>query len=243
MLNWLLYDSPADTFVFQKNDAQSTIMKNIIDTFSTSYPGLISYSGSSVEVSAGTAKIDFSHDKMFDALKKVANTTTYWWSIDNNGVLQFHPKTGGAIPVTHILTVGKDIELLEAEENSERIVNRYIFKYAGGSVNVSNDASSQALNGIREFYQDRSSDVPNDAPSISSAGSAYISQNKDAKRRIRIVVNSKYDIDSIRAGHFVTVRNFDYTISFLQIVRIEYNMDTVNLELEELRSVAQEILS
>lgn len=72
--------------------------------------------------------------------------------------------------------------------------------------------------------------------------STHIAQNKDTKKRIRIVVNNKYDIDSIQAGHYVTVRNIDYSISFLQIVKLEYNMDRVTLELEQFRSFAQEIL-
>lgn len=76
-----------------------------------------------------------------------------------------------------------------------------------------------------------------------SAGDAYIADNKDVKKRIKMVVNSKYDIDSIQAGHFVTVRNIDYPISFLQIVRLEYNMDKVILELQQFRSLSQEILS
>lgn len=131
IMSWLYYTS-GGTYEFSKNQAQDLTMEDIIDVFAVKYPGLISYTGSSVEASVGTGDIAFSYDKMLEALKIVADTTTYYWFVDRSGLLQFHPKAGGATPTTHFLTVSKDIELLEVEENSERIVNKYMVKYSGG---------------------------------------------------------------------------------------------------------------
>lgn len=72
-------------------------------------------------------------------------------------------------------------------------------------------------------------------------GASYISKKKDAKRKIRIVVNTEYNIETIRPGDLVTVRNFQYEISSLQIQKIEYNSDRITLELEQITSLAQEI--
>lgn len=81
-------------------------MEDIIDIFSAQYPGIITYtSGTSVEVTASTANIAFDYDKCLDALKKVADTLQWYWTIDGSGVLQFHPNTGGANPVNHYLTI------------------------------------------------------------------------------------------------------------------------------------------
>lgn len=65
-----------------------------MDYFGTLYSSaLITYTGTSVENGA-TSNIAFNYTKCMDAIKNVVDTAVnYWWSIDNNGVLQFHPKT------------------------------------------------------------------------------------------------------------------------------------------------------
>ena len=62
--------------------------------------------------------------------------------------------------------------------------------------------------------------------------SSNLSRKKDLKRKIRIIVNDNYNIETIRPGDLATVRNFDYTISALQIQKIEYNADRIKIELE-----------
>ena len=242
MLSWLYYTTGWTTYTFNKNQAQHLTMKDIIDVFTVKYPALITYNWTSVENSVASWNLAFDYDKMIDAIKTTTETTTYWWSVDRNGLLQFHPKAWWATPTTHYLTISKDIEQLEVEENSEKIVNKYMVKYNWGWPYIASDATSQTNNGLRELYEDKSTDL-NDLTVATSAGDAYISANKDVKKRIVVTVNSEYDIDSIQAGHFVTIRNLDYTISFLQIVRLEYNMDKVRLELQQTRSFADEILS
>lgn len=72
---------------------------------------------------------------------------------------------------------------------------------------------------------------------------AFISQNKDPSKITNVTINSRYDIESIRPGDLLTVRNFDYSISSLQIVRVEYNPDQIKVELESIVSFAKEVLS
>ena len=146
MLTWFYYTS-GGLYTFNKNQAQDATIRDIIDVFSVKYPGLLSYTaGTSVEVSAGTSNVAFNYTKLFDALKNVTGTTDWYWTIDRNGVLQFHPLTGGASPITHKLTVGKDIDRLEVEENSEKVVNKYMVKYPGGSIYTAQDGTSQTAN-------------------------------------------------------------------------------------------------
>lgn len=71
--------------------------------------------------------VSFSYEKCLDSLKKTVALTDYWWTINGTGKLYFQPKSAGT---THYLTFGKDIDSLEIEENSEKIVNEYFLDYA-----------------------------------------------------------------------------------------------------------------
>ena len=158
MLSWLYYTSGA-SYSFGKNQAQHLTMKDVIDVFSVKYPGILSYTGTSVEIPGGTGNVEFNYTKCLDALKKVVDTLQWYWTIDGSGVLQFHPLTGGATPTNHYFTIGRNIESLEVEEKSETIVNKYFIKYAGGLIYTASDATSETNNGLREFYEDKSSSV------------------------------------------------------------------------------------
>ena len=228
-------------YAFNASASQDTTMKAIIDYFSTKYPGLLSYSGTSVEAGS-SVNLAFSYDKCLDALKKTADTSPeWWWSIDNTGVLQYHPITGSIYATTHKVKVGVEVDQVTVEENGEKIVNKYMLKYNGGTY-TQTDATSTTDNGLRELYSDESSSI-NNVGTATIKGDAYISANKNSKRKITIEINSKYDIESVRVGHFITVQNLEYSISNLQIRKLDYNMDRIKVELEESTSLAKEIFT
>lgn len=58
-----------------------------------------------------------------------------------------------------------------------------------------------------------------------------------------IIVTNEYDIESINPGDLVSVRNTDYSINALKVVRTEYSMDRIRVELEEKRSFTQEVFT
>lgn len=148
------------SYAFSASASQDTTMKAIIDYFSTKYPGILSYTGTSVEAGS-SVNIAFSYDKCLDALKKTALTSaTWWWSIDNEGVLQYHPISGSPYATTHKVKVGVEVDRVTVEENSEKIVNIYMLKYNGGTY-TKTDATSITNNGLRELYSDESTSINN----------------------------------------------------------------------------------
>ena len=56
-------------------------------------------------------------------------------------------------------------------------------------------------------------------------------------------MNTEYDYESMKPGDLVTVRNFEYQIQSLQILRIEYSPKNIKLELDSVRSLGQEIFT
>lgn len=129
---------------------------------------------------------------------------------------------------------------ITVEENLEKLVNTYTLTYTGGATTAT-DAASQAAYGIRE-YKETKTEITNGTTATNTAN-AYIAANKEPTRRITLTINSQYDFESIKPGDLVTVRNFDYPISTLQISKIEYNPDNMKIELEDILSFAKEVFT
>ncbi len=239
MMTWIFYYSGA--YTFSKSYEASIIMKDMVDYFATQYPGIISYDANSIENTGLVSYITFEYAKCFESANKIQSTTPFWWHVDSSGKFHFHPSTWAIGQLEHIFTVGYDIENISIEETTEDIVNRYILTYAGWSTYTANDATSQTAYWIHES-RETNSDI-NDLTTATNTASAYVAKYKNPKRRITIVVNERYNIETIRPWDLVTVMNFSYSISSLQIQKIEYNSNKIIIELEQIQSVAQEIKS
>lgn len=134
-----------------------------------------------------------------------------------------------------------EVDGIKVEENLEKLVNTYILAWTGGGPTTTTDATSITAYGVRELYESHT-EITN-GTTATAKGAAYIAENKDPIRRVTVKVNAKYDIESIRPGDLVTIRNFEYQISSLQISKIEYNPDNIKLELEDIFSVTKEIFT
>ncbi len=81
-----------------------------------------------------------------------------------------------------------------------------------------------------------------DLTSAYELGNKYIAEYKDWKEKTQIVINSKYDIESIKPWDTIQVKNIDYSIINLQIVKMSYTGDQITLDLEEYDSIWKEFL-
>jgi len=215
-------------------------MKEVADYFTTLYPGLLTYSGATIET-ATASNLVFDFNKCLEALGMIAESVnSWWWSIDGEAKLQFHPISGSPYKVTHLVTLEKQVESIVVDENVEKLVNNYLLYYTGGDTSAS-DGTSQTANGLRELKETKTE--INDGTTATNSANSYIAQNKDYKRRITVVVNDQYDIESIHAGHFITINNTDFGIVSLQIQKLQYNINNVELELEYITSFGKEIYS
>ncbi len=136
--------------------------------------------------------------------------------------------------------MGYEVDTIQLEENVEKLTNKYLLDWASGTV-TSQDATSQTANGIRELHESKT-DIANVGTAQSTAD-AYIAKNKDPRKKYQVTINNNYDIESIRPGDLMTVRNVDLNISALQISKIEYNPDNIRIQLEDVQSLAAEIFT
>lgn len=240
MLSWVYFQSGGN-YIFTKAQELATSIQNVASSFNSQYSGLITFSaGTSIENTGITGTtLSFSYDKCNAALKKIADTGTHWWYIGSDGVLHYHPKTGAIGQITHKLTFGEDIDSITVDENVEQMANRFMVKWSGGTVTV-NDATSQTANGIREAYEDKASEIT-DSTTATTRANSQLAKNKDVRRKVSVVVNDNYDIETMRPGDLVTIRNSDYDITALQINKIEYNTDNIKVELEDINSFTSEL--
>lgn len=265
LMNQINYYSGA-SYTFAVNQDPSTTIKAIVDYFNTKYTGgWFSYSEGLVETYWSNINIAFDYTKCGDAIKKTVLPTEWYWIINANWQVQFSPKSVSAI---HKFTINKDVEEIITTEDGERIVNKYFLTWSGGT-NSWTDATSVATYWLRELKEENT-DIW-DSWSANIAIASYIAKNKDPKKKTTLVVNKNYwslvtnwmwndayiwddswtwfdnwgggTIETIKPWDTVKVLNFDYSITNLQIVKIDYTFDKVKIELEDFDTLSKEIFS
>ena len=220
----------SDTYSVNQ-DPKITIEESIdfANTHYNLYSKNVSSFGSNIET-------DYDSTRITSLITDLAIQTWFYFYIDQNWELTFAQK-----PSTpdHLFTVWREVIQITSDEDWKDIINRYNLNYKSGLVTAT-DATSETNNGFRKLTVTDTSIV--DAASAQIAADNYILENKDQKKRIKLEINSLYDIDIIKPGETVKVLGLDYDINNLQIHKISYNIDRVQLELEQVKTFSSEIL-
>lgn len=194
---------------------------------------LINYDvgGTTIETVGSNVSITHADQKWIDAIKTAAAAAGagFYYLVDRAGVFHFRANPTEA---THSFILGKHIEEIEPPLNYENIVNAVQVRYTSGTVDVS-DATS-----IEDNF--RRGAIVND-PQLTSVqtatnrGNKEVTDNKDPKKAIRMVINSTYDIDSIVPGQSCKVRNVPANLPFLGenmiIEDVKWELNRVTLQL------------
>ena len=225
------------SYNFSLNQDPAITLKAIIDYFNTIYTGSwLNYSSNVVNY---WSNINYTYNylKCLDSLKNTTSTTNYWWNIRSTGELYFKLKPSSA---THILTLWKDIDNLKIEQDSEKIINKSILFYNWWDTSQS-DWTSQSAYWLRELKEDKTN--INDLWSANIYASNIILKNKDLKKKTSIVINNSFDIEKIEIWDTISVMNTTLSLINLQIVKINYSIDRLHIELEEFDTLAKELLT
>lgn len=203
-------------------------IKAIIDYFNTKYGGnLISYSWGNIDNFWTTISISYDHTNCFEAIKKIAEATSFRWYIDQYG--QFYFK---AVPTTttHNFTFKKDVESIELKEDFEWIVNSVRVERYWWNFVLYTDVTSISTYGLKEATEHRT-DLQ-DLTSQNSYGNSYIASNKNPKRNLQLTINSNYNIETIKPWDTITVHDVWYNISIVQVLKTSYVVDKIQLYLD-----------
>lgn len=227
---------------FSKTGDPADILKFIIDYFTSIYPGILSYNASSIDSYGSSITIEFDGITCGQAVQNLVNDLNYYVYVWADGVVNFHDTPGSA---THKLTYEKDVTALTVPEDREQIVNKVTVWYKDGTDYVYTDTATDATSIINYWVKE----VLLSRQDLESQTSAelyrdqYLQQYKDLRENISITINTLYPIESIHPGDTVKVRNLDLNIVNLQVSKVTYKYEQVQLQLEYYKTLAQEIFN
>lgn len=245
LLSFAYYKNGSSFTVSQSAKDPAFIVKAIIDHFNTIYAGsLLGYdSGSTTVDTVGTnVTYNFVDRKWNEALEDTFGLAGagWWWAIDKQGQLYLKQKPASA---THTFTIGKDIDHLEVEKSSEKVINMVQVRYTGGATYDASDATSITDFGRRE-------EIVSDT-NIQNVGTATqranqeVNDNKVEKIKARMIINASYDLETIKVGDTCKIQNLIVGQSIfsnnMQIVTVDYAFNQVTIELEEMTRFAKEL--
>lgn len=186
--------------------------------------------------------------KHLEALKEIARyfarykSNGYWfyWRINTEGNLEVKNISQTA---THKFTIGNHITSISGQKTIEGLVNRVYFWNEKGTTSseylklTTDDTDSQDDYDIVSEYINDSSVTNVTAASLLSSARVY--DNKDPKVKIKIELNSNYDLSSIEPGQtcqIFNLKNNPYKLGedkVLFIHSITYEVDHATLEIAE----------
>lgn len=236
LLSLAYYKDGSSFTVAHVSEDPAVIMKAIIDHFNSIYGGsLLGYDsgGTTVDTVGTNVTYTFEEDKWIDAVQNAFGTVGagWWWHVDKQGQLYLKQKPASA---THSFTIGKDIDSIEVNKSSEKVVNKVRVKYNGNTAD-DDDATSIAGFGTREIIS--SDDRIQDATTANQKAAQLIDDNKVEKIKARMVINSTYDLETIKVGDTCKIKNLAIDQATfnnnMMIVSVNYSFDHVTIELEE----------
>lgn len=224
-MNRIFFRSDVWNLVFSQNVLPSQTMKDVIDRFNThydyfTYDKIIDYSNS--------INIAFDYNKSWEALNTIVKSTPLWYYyVDSLWDVTYRAKD--SILVNHKVKLDNEVDYFVSDEEIETLSNKvYINKTWSPFIDTDS---------ITEYWRIETN------ISWQGNGDDYLEANKDYKKEIKLIINSRYNIESIEPWHHITLLNADYTIQPLQVMRVDYSYDQVRIDLEKYSTFAETILS
>jgi hypothetical protein len=239
LLKYVFFEDWLWSRSFTKNVDPAQIIKDVITHFNTkySYEWISESDFTNIDTFWTTVNIDFEDDKCFDAIEIARKTTDFWWYIWQDWICHFKAKPSTA---DHLVKYRYDVNQVVEEDDAENIVNHYHLTWKSWTTSFP-DGTSQTNNWLMESAETNTELA--DATTRDSAGDSFIAEHKDEKAKTVVEVNSLYDIETIKPLDTITVMNNEFWIENVQINKLTYKPDTINLNLEDFDSLWKTFLS
>jgi hypothetical protein len=242
----MYYRTPEDDYEIVHSSADpSSIALDAVDKFNAEYGNIASAAlvgdGGKVEVLGTDVNYTAVDKKLIEVVNESKDLTEegWYWYLDASGELALKSKP---VAPTHTFTLHKDLERVSIKKTAKKLYNRFRLDYDGGS-KIYEDTSEYRTR--EKIINDQS---VSDIPSVDQKGNKLLAEGKKIKESVLLVVNSFYDLESIKPGETVRVilpkrvGSPAPITDNLQIVRVVYRPDKVEIETEEqTRSFVREI--
>lgn len=232
---------------YTSSDKAGDIAKNIIDAFNSAYGAtLITYTSSTID------DWPFMWDWSFtdNYLKNLISLADYSWYnlfIDWEWVARF--KQASTTP-DHLFMNKKDIEEINIEEDLDAVVNSvYVYWYYRQGLwgwerydiyiySEYEDATSIATYGKR---YEKVEIKTNSQTYIDNYAQQYVEDRKEPKKKTTLTINRKYNLEDIKPWDIIKINNFEYLLSWVKVLKVNYTPDKAILYLDEYISFGEEI--
>lgn len=223
------------TATYTSKDPTTQMFKPIIDDYRLR-GGLLNYSSSSVDATGLSLTATFNTETIFDSMRKVLSLCPngfYFYCDLGTDIIYFKNTLTTA---THKLIKGRHLGKINLIMSIENVKNDLLFSGAEtGGTNLYTeyeDQTSQSNYGKRiERKSDNRVSIQATADAI---GDSFIDENADEYYETTVtVLDRTMDITLFKPGDTVGLRGFGTFVDkqLMQVVRIEYSPDAVNLTL------------
>lgn len=239
LLSQSIYKNGASFDVTHTAENPQAIIESIIDNHQTLYGTWVGYdavagirAGGQIDTFTSSVTYEYKKTNWAQAITKTVDLTDsdWFWYIDQGGDVIFREQSTTA---DHVFTIGKDVQELQAPENTEEIINSVTLKYNGGTTAAQEDSASITKYFKRERYEEEN-DTTDSATAISKA-QRILNENKEPKIQVKLVLNSNYDFESIKCGDTCKLRNYaknsPVITDNMRIVAMTYSPEFCTLEL------------
>lgn len=222
----------ANTNIISIDEDSSTFT---MDQAATATGSTVALTFTTINDSATTLDNDFAKKKWLQAVKDshALAPGEWWWRIDPDGTALLKPMPAAS---THTFNMGVNVDKITVNKSMESVINRVtVESSAPASPHQSDDAVSQAAYGIRSKYITDTGIQDN--TTAQERADSEVASLKDLKRRVTIIINTQYDIETIRPGDTCRIWGekvgSDVLIDNMQIVKVQYDGTRATLILEE----------
>ena len=237
LLNKIIFYS--GSFTPTLNQDPAVTIKAVIDYFNTQYAGsLIGYGWLHVDTYGTNINMSFDYNTCMEVITKITEATNFWRYIDSSWQMRFKPNPTTS---THTLTNQKNVDNIDVQESFNDMVNQLYLWRNWGVYKTYSDATSKTTYWIKEKRESKTDLI--DETSQDEYGNNFIQDNKDPKKETSVTVNNKYDIETIKPGDALKILNLEYSITNIQILRVQYSTNNVVLSLDKATSLVKTIQS
>jgi hypothetical protein len=234
-LAFRVYSSFGLTTAAYNSKDPSTILKGIIDDYNRQ-GGSLTYTSSSIDLTATTVSYTFNTNSTLEGLKKCLELSPvdwYFYVDQATGIIYFKNRSSARV---RPIVFDRDIKSLYFEKTTENIVNQIIFSgglAAGSTTNLFKKYDNKISQTLYGLHQQRYSDNRVTLSSTSDIIANTILNTRYAPEiRTEVEIINPYEFESIRPGDVMTFRGFKSSGGSLYDVAI-YDTDYFDFNLAD----------
>lgn len=232
---WTYYGANTTTATYTSKDPTTQMLQPIIDDYRLR-GGLINYTSATIDATALSLTATFNTETILDAIKKILTLcpSGFYFYVDLGTDLIYMKRTLST--PTYKLIKGRHLNKVNLVMSIENVKNDLLFSGAttAGTNLYSEYKDTTSIGNYGQRLSKQSDNRVSVQATADAIGSSFINENKDEYYETTVsITDTTMDTTLFKPGQTVGLRGFGTFIDnlLLQIVRMEYTQEGVNLTL------------